>query len=486
MSAKGLEAIVRAMRDDERERMLELLLEAMAGELPPEGDEARDACPRCGCTHVVRRGRDADGGQGWLCRGCGRTFRASTGRTLATTRLPTATWHLYARLMAGGATPGSCAAACGVSLRTSFSMRHRLLEAVGSSLPAFEAGPGCAARADETLVPDSLSGNHTLAASGFSMPRPARRRGGDGAMSGVSGDKVSVLVCANVRGGVFLREACRGKLGVGSAREALAGCALAGAVVSTDRQKGYVRALAEMGMSTFPILALFRLRPRARGDGRGGAPEVRVLGTEGAAQSRERDPLGTQGVPCQVPRRVHQEAPRPPRVARVVARGPSLRRPDRAARRPAPMLPVSTDVETESRRAVPVPPRARRIRIGLTQPMVKILKILLCWLWVPRRTEFPLSWSSFGNTLGISTHVGSALRGRARRQPSPSSRREGSSSRGTGRDTPPTAPCRIRNASSGTAPAGSMARRPRVVGPPCPGASLSASGREPPPSARAP
>ena len=249
MSAKGLEAIVRAMRDDERERMLELLLEAMAGELPPEGDEARDACPRCGCTHVVRRGRDADGGQRWLCRGCGRTFRASTGRTLATTKLPTATWHLYARLMVSGATLRSCAAACGVSLRTSFSMRHRLLEVMGSSLPAFEAGPGCAARADETLVPDSLSGNHTLAASGFSMPRPARRRGGDGAMSGVSGDKVSVLVCANVRGGVFLREARGGKLGVGSAREALAGCALAGAVVSTDRQRGYVRALAEMGVA---------------------------------------------------------------------------------------------------------------------------------------------------------------------------------------------------------------------------------------------
>ena len=47
-----------------------------------------------------------------------------------------------------------------------------------------------------------------------------------------------------------------------------------------------------------------------------------------------------------------------------------------------------------------------------------------------------MSWSSFGNALGISTHVGSALRGRARRRPSPSSRREGSSSRGTGRDTP--------------------------------------------------
>ena len=57
------------------------------------------------------------------------------------------------------------------------------------------------------------------------------------------------------------------------AGEALAGCALAGAVVSTDRQRG--------------------LRPRARGDGRGGAPEVRVLGTEGAARPRECDPLDT-------------------------------------------------------------------------------------------------------------------------------------------------------------------------------------------------
>ena len=56
-------------------------------------------------------------------------------------------------------------------------------------------------------------------------------------------------MCANVRGGVFLREARGGKLGVGSAREALAGCALAGAVVSTDRQRGYVRALAEMGVA---------------------------------------------------------------------------------------------------------------------------------------------------------------------------------------------------------------------------------------------
>ena len=38
-------------------------------------------------------------------------------------------------------------------------------------------------------------------------------------------------------------------MGVADARRAMAGCALEGAVVSTARQRGYVRALAEMGVA---------------------------------------------------------------------------------------------------------------------------------------------------------------------------------------------------------------------------------------------
>ena len=43
----GYGAIVRAMRPEEREEMLGLLLEAGAEEEPPE------ACPRCGCPHTI-------------------------------------------------------------------------------------------------------------------------------------------------------------------------------------------------------------------------------------------------------------------------------------------------------------------------------------------------------------------------------------------------------------------------------------------------
>ena len=168
----GYGAIVRAMRPEEREEMLGLLLEAVAGEMPAGAEEEPPAaCPRCGCPRTVRRGRDAEGEQRRLCRGCGRSFRASTGRVLGTTKLPAATWARYAELMLAGATLRGAAAGCGVSLKTSFSMRHRLCEVMASMLPAFEAGPGAEVQADETLVPDSLSGNHSRSA-GFPCPAP--------------------------------------------------------------------------------------------------------------------------------------------------------------------------------------------------------------------------------------------------------------------------------------------------------------------------
>lgn len=46
------------------------------------------------------------------------------------------------------------------------------------------------------------------------MPRPARRRGGDGAAAGVSSDKVSVPAMVDARGDAMAVAACRGEMGV--------------------------------------------------------------------------------------------------------------------------------------------------------------------------------------------------------------------------------------------------------------------------------
>lgn len=52
--------------------------EAVARELGATGPGAPDACPRCGCPRFVRKGRNRDGSQRWLCRGCGSTFSSKT------------------------------------------------------------------------------------------------------------------------------------------------------------------------------------------------------------------------------------------------------------------------------------------------------------------------------------------------------------------------------------------------------------------------
>ena len=81
------------------------------------------------------------------------------------------------------------------------------------------------------------------------MPRPARRRGGDGAAAGVSSDKVSVLTMVNARGDAMAVAACRGKMGVADARRAMAILRAGGAVSSPTASARLCAPLAEMGVA---------------------------------------------------------------------------------------------------------------------------------------------------------------------------------------------------------------------------------------------
>ena len=52
-----------ALPEEDRRELAARMRESLVAR--PGGDPA-------GCPRVVRRGRDADGTQRWLCRGCGR------------------------------------------------------------------------------------------------------------------------------------------------------------------------------------------------------------------------------------------------------------------------------------------------------------------------------------------------------------------------------------------------------------------------------
>lgn len=68
----------RRMALKELQRIIdESMFDLALGDDDGEGDPR--SCPRCECAHVVKRGKDASGSQRWLCRGCGRSFTATSG-----------------------------------------------------------------------------------------------------------------------------------------------------------------------------------------------------------------------------------------------------------------------------------------------------------------------------------------------------------------------------------------------------------------------
>ncbi|OUP08399.1 hypothetical protein [Collinsella sp. An2] len=196
-------------------------------------------CPRCGAGAPARRGRDARGRQRWLCRGCGRSFTKESFGLLSRSHLPASTWAEYARAFAEGATLRDCAERCGVCLKTSFFMRHRMCEMLGIETVTLRPS-GAPVEADEAYLPASFSGNHSRDPS-FSPGRPSRRRGGTG---GGRRRQERLITLADGRGGSEVGVAWGSPLGsaVAMMRSSLG----ASCVVRTERggQMGHAARLA--------------------------------------------------------------------------------------------------------------------------------------------------------------------------------------------------------------------------------------------------
>lgn len=190
-------------------------------------------CPRCGCPSVVRRGRDGRGRQRWLCRGCGRSFTASTLGPVSWSKLPPETWEEFAACMADGVPLRVVRERCGVSMPTAWFMRMRACEAMASDLGPFRCGDGIEAQVDGMMVPESMSGG-----GAFPMPRGAHRSGGEAA-GGVSNERVCVLAGENSLGDVFAEVCCRGRATKARVREVLRGRVADGSVLVTDAHWAY-------------------------------------------------------------------------------------------------------------------------------------------------------------------------------------------------------------------------------------------------------
>ena len=230
---------------EERRRLIDLLRAQVLAELGKAGGEP-DACPRCGGTHLVRKGHDRDGSQRWACRSCGRTLSRKTMGLLGYSKLKEDVWASYVEHACAGGTLRECARACGVCLSTSWFMRMRLCEVMGRALAPFRSGPTVSCQVDGTYLNESLAGNRSRSRVG--MPRGSHRCGGDVRERGISNLKVCVLCGANDLGDEFCELADRGRPtdeALGSALRAVG----EGTPVSTDGLQGYARVLPRLGVS---------------------------------------------------------------------------------------------------------------------------------------------------------------------------------------------------------------------------------------------
>ena len=126
-------------------------------------------CLHCGASGVVRHGRSA-GLRRFRCRSatCGRTFHALTGTPLAGLRHKSK-WSVFEECLQARLTLQQSAERCGISYRTAFLWRHRLLDhqPKGANLQGI-------VEMDETYFLESCKGDRALRAR-----RLPRARGGN-------------------------------------------------------------------------------------------------------------------------------------------------------------------------------------------------------------------------------------------------------------------------------------------------------------------
>ena len=301
---------------EERRRLIDLLRAQVFAELGRSGDADRepDACPRCGGTHLVRKGHDRDGSQRWACRSCGRTLSRKTMGLLGYSKPEEDVWASHDGHACAGGTPGECARACGVCPGTSWLVRMRLCEVMGSAR-AVPLGPHRLLPGRRHL-PRRVAGRQPVQVEGGDAPRAAAL-GGAVRERGISNPEVCVLCGANDLGDEFCELADRGRPTDEALGSAL-GAVGEGTPVSTDGLQGYARVLPRLGVSCHdatPVREARRgelgmadamhARPedflaRLGGSRRGGSATIST-GSCGTSRRGGRTPTGR--TPCRARRR---------------------------------------------------------------------------------------------------------------------------------------------------------------------------------------
>ena len=200
-------AQVKNLNENELKRISESLLQMLGHTNGVYGVSVKqiENCRKCGNNRIVKFGKDKNGKQRYKCKCCGATFTETSFSVVSKTRYSEYVWKKYITLLLVGASLEECAYRCGISVRTAFIWRHKILNALQQDQNnRVFAG---IVEADEMFVPISYKGNHKNSKR-FVMPRAPFKRGSDNRSNKVP---KACIMCAVERNGQSYGEV----LGVG-------------------------------------------------------------------------------------------------------------------------------------------------------------------------------------------------------------------------------------------------------------------------------
>ena len=142
MPRVDIKTIIKDLNKDELKDLISVAQGVLSGLF--SSDEIKDnikesrfskgyECPKCQCKDVNKNGK-SNGRQRYICKRCRCTFDEFTLSPFSSTKLGLDKWLKYCELMILGLSIRQCAEEVGVGVKTSFYMRHRILDVINISL----------------------------------------------------------------------------------------------------------------------------------------------------------------------------------------------------------------------------------------------------------------------------------------------------------------------------------------------------------------
>lgn len=193
-------------------------------------------CPYCNSDKVVKNGTRKNR-QRYLCKECSKSFNDLTMSALSNTKLPLETWIEYAKGIIIGLSIRKNAKAVDVCVKTSFYMRHKLLDCVREFLGTGDVDG--VVEMDECYIAESFKGNHKK--SGFIMPRLPRKRGKQVKKRGISNEQVCVASAIDRHGNIILEPVCLGRVTTNNLENLYKNHIGGDSIICTDSHKSYIQ-----------------------------------------------------------------------------------------------------------------------------------------------------------------------------------------------------------------------------------------------------